>query len=250
MKAGRDRYLQKAYAGMPYLGSVNSEDALTWNVFRSLQEARCLDSVAVWLRVPLGKAQAMLTWGLTPQASDSGGELQYRLGDLIRRTDGKLAGKTSEPDIVILGTESIVVVECKLGEPTKPLAHLWEGSDPSRVKKRLDTYLEDGPSLVRSRDERDVMTIYQLVRMAYFAIVLGQRYGLRPALVSVANSRNWDLKIRKWQKSPAEMWEDFLGLIQNDDLLCCSTTWQASVPLVHDQGILELHRYLEEHPCL
>lgn len=46
-KANRDQYTnlpqQREYAGLPYLGSQASEDALTWNVFRSLQEADGLD---------------------------------------------------------------------------------------------------------------------------------------------------------------------------------------------------------------
>jgi len=41
-KANRNRYtrqIQPSYKGLPYLGSQDSEDALTWNVFRSLQKA-------------------------------------------------------------------------------------------------------------------------------------------------------------------------------------------------------------------
>ena len=42
-KASRDRYTklprQAGYAGFPHLGSRQSEDALTWNVFRGLQKA-------------------------------------------------------------------------------------------------------------------------------------------------------------------------------------------------------------------
>ncbi len=44
-KANRDRYddkKQSAYAGMPMIGSIYSEDALTWNVFRILQSENSL----------------------------------------------------------------------------------------------------------------------------------------------------------------------------------------------------------------
>lgn len=45
-KASRDRYTnlpsQRKYAGLPYLGSRTSEDALTWNVSRSLQKTNSL----------------------------------------------------------------------------------------------------------------------------------------------------------------------------------------------------------------
>lgn len=48
-KANRDRYTnlpnQKYYAGLPHLGSLQSEDALTWNVLRSLQKVNRLDII-------------------------------------------------------------------------------------------------------------------------------------------------------------------------------------------------------------
>lgn len=46
-KANRDRYFgaanQKVYAGHPHIASINSEDALTWNAFRTLQAKSKLD---------------------------------------------------------------------------------------------------------------------------------------------------------------------------------------------------------------
>ena len=39
-KANRDRFFkngrQDIYAGLPHLGSINSEDAITWNLLRNL----------------------------------------------------------------------------------------------------------------------------------------------------------------------------------------------------------------------
>lgn len=60
-KANRDRYTrrtQPGYEGLPYLGSQDSEDALTWNVFRGLQKARRLDIVCNDLDI--GEPRGML----------------------------------------------------------------------------------------------------------------------------------------------------------------------------------------------
>ena len=118
-KANRDRYYQKKYAGMGYLGSINSEDALTWNIFRGLQKAQRLDIVADWLQVKIGKPRAMLIWCLAPELTDDDAQLQFQLGDLLRNTDGMIPGQISEPDVVIQGTDGIAIIECKLGERKK-----------------------------------------------------------------------------------------------------------------------------------
>src|SRR5208283_5682738 len=78
-KANRDRYTnlpnQKRYAGLPYLGSSESEDALTWNVFRSLQESGDLNLVAGLLAI--GDPRGLLLWTLAPKTDDVSAELQY-----------------------------------------------------------------------------------------------------------------------------------------------------------------------------
>ena len=83
-KANRNRYTcqtQRIYQGLPYLGSQESEDTLTWNAFRSLQKARRLDIVCN--NLDIGEPQGMLLW--TPAAGTGGvnAELQYAVGQLM-----------------------------------------------------------------------------------------------------------------------------------------------------------------------
>lgn len=129
-KANRDRYSnlpnQIKYAGLPYLGSKRSEDALTWNVFRSLQEHDYLKLITEELGI--GKPKGMLLWTLSTEISEENSELQYVTGSLVRKFDGRLRGQVSEPDVIILGTKGLAVIECKLSEPDKPISHLWEGA--------------------------------------------------------------------------------------------------------------------------
>lgn len=267
-KASRDRYTnlpnQAKYAGFPHLGSVNSEDALTWNVFRGLQKAQRLDIAADWLQVDIGKPVAMLIWCLAPEPAGAAGELQFQLGDLLRNTDGMIPGQISEPDVVIQGTEGIAVIECKLGETDKAPAHLWEGSSLQRVKQRLERYQQDIPGLIKEgKTEADVLPVYQMVRMAYYATRLGQIYQLRPSVVSVENGWNWNRKVRRWKKSADELWDDFCGLLGSVKLYHASTTWSRLPEVIANKGVdsfcrriiedkrlVPLYRYLEQHPCL
>lgn len=259
MKANRDRYTQlpnqKKYAGMPYLGSCNSEDALTWNVFRSLQKFKKLNIVTEWLSLDIGEPTALLLWSLAPELLGNTGDLQYRLGDLIRSTDGTLSGQISEPDVVLQGTKGVAIIECKLGDPYKALSHLWEGRDVRRIKTRFDCYLQNVPSLLKyevteHNVESRYIHIYQLVRMSYFAVMLGQTYQIPSFVVSVGNNTNWSINIHKRNKSACDLWKDFLDCLGNIELKCNSTYWQSLLPIVKSEGLNSLYNYLYEHPCL
>jgi len=250
LKANRDRYTQgqPTYAGLPYLGSQDSEDALTWNVFRSLQKARKLHIISN--EFGIGEPAGLLLWSLAPEADDTSTRLQYGTGTLIRRFDGIIRGQITEPDAIILGTKGIAVVECKLSEPEKPPSHLWEGSLDS-VAKRLLTYRQAEPSLVRTNiTDVQVATIYQLVRMAFYAIQLGKWFSCTPVVGSLTNERNWKVQIPTLGKSAADLWDFFQHAIGVPDLGKESTTWQRIRNLVASHSLDQLDHYLSSHPCL
>ena len=138
-KANKDRYIrrQPQYAGLPHLGSRASEDALTWNVFRSLQRAQRLNIICN--ESGIGEPLSVLIWTLAPETDSVSSDLQYIVGTLIRRFDGIFPSQITEPDVIVMGTTGIAVIECKLSERDKPLYHLWEGSLNS-VRKRLPIY--------------------------------------------------------------------------------------------------------------
>lgn len=252
-KANRDRFcgsrVPEEYVGLPHLGSVNSEDALTWNVFRFLQKEQRLDMAFQWLGLDIGRPTALLIWCLAPELTDAARELQFKLGDLIRRSDGMLRGQIGEPDVVILGTEGIAVIECKLGEPKKAPSYLWEGSSVERIEKRLHRYRRNISELDNVRAE-DIMPIYQLVRMAYYAIMLGRIYKLPTAVVSVGNDSKWSVEIRKRGKSADQLWNEFCNLASQLKILTSKTMWQALTPIIDNKGVGALYPYLSQHPCL
>jgi hypothetical protein len=251
-KASRDRYTnlpsQEKYAGLPYIGSWHSEDALTWNVFRSMQKAKRLELITDKLHI--GKPRGLLLWTLAPEIYEKNAELQYVTGSVIRQFDGKFRGQTTEPDIIILGTKGIVVMECKLGERNKALTHLWEGTIGS-IKKCLTVYNNEIPNLVEERDEGSIAPVYQLVRMAFYAVKLSDHFRVEPVIVSLVNEENWTIQIRRIKKSPSELWDTFRNRILGGvSLRCESLTWQAIQELARGGSFTRLEEYLMNHPCL
>jgi hypothetical protein len=252
-KANRDRYTnlprQKQYAGRPYLGSKQSEDALTWNVFRTLQEARRLDIVGD--RLGIGQPHGLLLWTLAPEIDDINAELQYVTGSLIRKFDGIFRGQMTEPDVIVLGTNGIAVIECKLSEPDRAVSHLWEGSVAS-VEKRLPIYKEKNPNLInKTIDSNDIAPVYQLVRMAFYAMELGASFRVKPLVISLANERNWTKEIKKLYKSAFELWEMFCNsILGRGSPRCESLTWQDLREIIEGTSLHNLSAYLSTHRCL
>jgi len=250
-KANRDRYTQgtqPSYAGLPYLGSQASEDALTWNVFRSLQKARGLDIICNELDI--GLPRGMLLWAVAPEIDDVNAELQYTVGALIRRFDGILPGQVTEPDVIIFGTSGVGIIECKLSEPDKPPSHLWEGSEDS-VRKRLPIYRRAQPELLKKEvSDAEIREIYQLVRMAFYALQLGSSLSCTPVVVSLANAKNWRREIRRLGKSPAELWDFFRDAVGTPNLRKKNISWQDIRELIVGLSVDELSQYLRTHPCL
>lgn len=158
----------------------------------------------------------------------------------------------TEPDVILLGTNGIAVIECKLGESDKSLSHLWEGSDAS-VNKRIVVYSKEIPALVKTRDLAQLASVYQLIRMAFYSFKLGEHFNLAPVLVSISNKHNWKIKIRMGglNKTPAEFWNHFQKDILGDKSLRCKKLyWQDILDVVRGRSTDTLYDYLEAHPCL
>jgi len=143
-RANKERYTRpNQHAGLPYLSSPCSEDAITWNAFRSFQKADSLDIITD--KLGIGEPRGLLLWAMapelggynaipkSPELGSVNAKLQYITGILLRNLEGILPGQITEPDVIILGTTGVAVgVACKLSEPEEA-KHLWEG-ELDRVK--------------------------------------------------------------------------------------------------------------------
>jgi hypothetical protein len=192
----------------------------------------------------------MLLWTLAPETDGVNAELQYAVGQLIRKFDGILRGQVTEPDVIILGSSGVAVIECKLSGRKKPPSHLWEGS-PNSVSKRLPIYLQAEPNLLKKDvTPEQILEIYQLVRMAFYALQLSKSLALPPVVVSLANENNWHLEMRRLGKAPADLWDFFQDAIGAPNLRKKQLTWQHLRRLIAGSSLDGLSHYLSTHPCL
>ena len=86
-----------------------SEDAVTWTVFRYLEQQRLLDALVAPER-PLGEA-TLLLWGV-PISGSRGAEVASTLRDVCASL-GEHASSLSEPDVIVVWHDFVVLVEAK-----------------------------------------------------------------------------------------------------------------------------------------
>lgn len=245
-KANRDRFSkngkQNEYAGLPLLASIKSEDALTWNVFKGFEETDDFLALGDALDMKIN-APRILLWSLAIHKQAD--ELQYLVGDVIRKNDGKYRGQITEPDVVIETDSHLLIFECKLGEREKYPSHLWGNQNSNGPQKRQSYYFSKGIF----KNNRQTISLYkaqlyQLFRMSYYAFTIADLIKKEPILVSLTNKTWINLK-QRGKKSPYELIRDFESCISNNFVKVKSITWQDLNP-----KDLTVSKYLVDHPCL
>jgi len=249
-KASRDRYVRKQgkWAGYPHIGSNASEDALTWNVFLTLYKKKKIGYL--FEDYKLGRIRSLALWGLTPDIRFWNKNTQFDIGDAIRKYDGIFDGQTTEPDVIIRGSNGICVIECKLGSSNSALSHLWEGKIES-INKRMPEYAKKFSSFREFQNSQSTH-YYQLIRMAFYAMVLSEKYKVMPHLVSLTNRNNWKIKIGEEKATPENIWNDFCNVVTRlfPQLKLHYLFWQDIINIQEVKQIDSLCRYLKIHPCL
>lgn len=243
-KANRDRYVQTKnqmnYAGLPQLGSINSEDAITWNIFRSLSISNNFNPLEKLFNRKLDNPKILL-WTLSfDQISH---DLQYTVGSIIRQIDGRHQGQMTEPDVIIESDDSLYIIECKLGEYGKYPDHLWgvlKNSDGPKARKN-DYFIDN----IFINDIGYDSNMYQLYRMVFYANKIGQTLMKKPVFVSLVNKSWWKVK-RKGTLSPDQIWNDFIKSVNEHSVELINVFWQ-DLQIKADKT---LGSYIQNHKCL
>lgn len=243
-KANRDRYFengkQDIYAGLSHLGSINSEDAITWNLIRSLSLNNDFSSIENLLNINLNNPKVLL-WTLS--FSNNSVKLQYIVGSTIRTIDGKHKGQITEPDIIIETDNHFIVIECKLGEYGKYPNHLWECSKESKGPEiRHNNYFNNN-LFTGELGYND--NSYQLFRMAFYAYEIGKKLNKKPVLVSLTNKSWWNKK-RRDNTTPNKLWKVFTNQVNQKLLEMKNIFWQD----IHFKNNDKLEDYMMNHRCL
>jgi len=246
-KANKDRYNKRhgCYAGYPRLGSVRSEDALVWNFMRSLSFFDDFSPLENLIKTTLNNPKILL-WAMPFEEKTK--ELRQKVRTIIRSIDGKLAGPTTEPDVIIETDEYFIIIECKLGEIGKYPSHLWDSKGTKGPERRYEYYFSQD-LFVRSAKSRQKYEgeAYQLFRMVFYTCKIAEELGKTPIFVSLANKTWWDKKTKIKTQSPGDIWKIFEKQVQKGKLKLKNVFWQ---DLKINGTMHVLRDYMKSHECL
>jgi hypothetical protein len=218
--------------GRPYLASENSEDALSWNLFRTLERTSHLDVVARALE--LEDEFQVLYWYRSWDSAELLPEITAALGRVEPRR-----GYHTETDVILKGQRYLVMVECKLGRPE---AHVraWERGSRSRIPPGYEDPLRALLADVQNW-EATMCRFYQLLRHLVLANELCGPSGwpLEPHLLAIVNALN----VSRDGKPHAAEFEHFRRALRLPPERTYLLTWQellARAETTFDPGVRPL----------
>jgi len=138
--------------------SAASEDAVTWSVFRALEQAGRLKVVA-----PGEGEPSLLLWGVPVSGNDAeraAAELEGLLAELGERQSGR-----SEPDVVLVQPDVVVIVEAKYRS----------GNPPQPGYRGFERYLDRPVLFAASREQVAAAGFYELTRNWRIGVGLAER---------------------------------------------------------------------------
>lgn len=191
------------------MGRENDEDSLTWNVFRFLQRNRLIPNLIADLTSSecIEKLERVLYWSVDTDECEVPCELKASRDAL-----GEAKDKGSEPDLIVLTDDSVVIIELKLNAPAVT-------PRPKKgIPKGYQNYLRtSGKELLRVDFEDAVSLIgYELSRFVLLGHAYARKLGKRHAKI---------LLIRKGRNA-MEMDESFAKTIAEQQLVSFrSSTW-------------------------
>jgi len=246
-KAWRDRFSgeshwRKGKGGKAYLSRDNSEDALTWNVFRSLEKSgkEGLSLISNIFRI--SQVDKILFWGCDVKHK---GEEQQLLNILIRIIDGQLRGTMTEPNLVLITDKEVVFVECKLNQNvnTSPWKAQREGAEKrwrTYVGKadEIKNYVDNNifPELEEINNWRDV---YQLIRQYVYASSMSKYLGKKAIVIPLINGKHKEILSKYYS-----ILKD--SEINKDGIFRDFVTWQDILESLSGSNLLNKERIIKK----
>jgi len=233
--------------GLPKIASQHSEDALTWNVFRTLQSndriqrftdifAPRLDIYKIWF---WGHDADMQTQEIDP-------EIQECLNQMEPWGKNGIKQQT-EPDVILRGKSHVVMVECKLGRPGEKVKAWQRGR--SGMRSEYLTFM-DSLKLKLFADsfhyERHGNRFYQLFRNYLLSAALALRWETQFSLVAIVNELNSNLEGHSHQDE-FNSFRSVLAEPSNTFLITWQQVWNA---LPRERELLPLREFMMKHTLL
>lgn len=236
--------------GLPRIGSQHSEDALSWNVFRSLQLAGKLQLVTDYLPTQMD-VEKVYFW--QRDADRWSPEIDRGIQDVLNEIEpwgwnGKR--QQTETDVILRGRRHILMVESKLGKPGERVK-AWERSGAQSRPMRSDylKFMEKlGTKLFSDSFDfnQDGRRFYQLFRNYLLGFELSLRWKVEFSLFAIVNDKNTNLNWRSHEDEfrsfqsiltrPANTflitWQQIWNLLQAESKMLPLTNWLAGHPLL------------------
>lgn len=197
----------------------NSEDAVTWNVFRFLERINLVNNFLSTIAKISGTSSPIIYWSYSQEETHSYSEL-----DKVRILFGEEICRSSEPDIIIKTDHALFFIEAKLTAENKT-----NPSDMSNSKK-YETGGDNWFSKVFKSDYRTVAIVeekYELLRFWLLGTWMAKQQNLDFYLVNlVLSGRENDIEAifgrhlyeNQRMKFVRITWEDIYYQILNTDL--------------------------------
>lgn len=233
--------------GLPKIGSQHSEDALTWNVFRTLQINDRIQRVTDVFVSGLGVYKIWF-WGHDADLQTQ--EIDPEIQQTLNRMEpwGKdVVKQQTEPDVILRGKSHIVMVECKLGKPAQKIKAWQRGRQGMRPE-----YLAFMNSLrlklfADSFDyERHGNRFYQLFRNYLLGAALASRWQTKFSLLAIVNELNSNLE----GQSHEDEFDFFRSLLVDPSNTHLVTWQQICGALSVERDLVTLSDFLAKHPLL
>lgn len=213
------------------LGHENSEDALTWNVFRSLQEAGHLRLAAEACGVPAETEPELVLWGrrVGLTATEPCEEMAAAL-DLMEPHNSQ----QTEPDIALhVAGWGWIFIEAKLASPTSTYKRT-----PERLDAWIERYAEAGAlfDIAALKAAEPEKFPEQLLRNVAIAAAT-RKPGENVAVVAL---------VREAQATALDSWGT--GLVNDATVECRIATWEQLYRALspNAEAVAPLRRYMRQ----
>ena len=258
-KANKERFSPNLFSletrnqlpeGLPRIGSQHSEDALSWNILRSLQLENKLHLITDMI-MPEMNVEIVYFWQHDTRHWSE--QIDPEIQDILNKMEpwGRNGIKQqTETDVILRGRSHIIMVENKLGIPGE-IVRAWCRSRPG-MRHEYKAFMEE----LKKRDvklfndsfdyQRDGNRFYQLFRNYLLGAALSLKWNARFSLLAIVNSLNSNLDGR----SHEEEFGRFQSLLEESSNAFL-TTWQQIWSKVRKEtGLETLRKWLGNHPLL
>jgi hypothetical protein len=129
----REKYSKGRVKGISRLGSENSEDTKSWNLFRTLQLQSDMQKYYGLIKIQ-DVLENLLFWGLDAETGGLDGVFKSVLDEIEPPDLWKV--QQTEPDVIVIGRKTVIFNECKLGRSEGNI-DAWNRKGPFTSKHEL-----------------------------------------------------------------------------------------------------------------